>query len=68
MARYLTEAAYRQAIRFRITEAGERSGWQPGQITKVFAAKRLAIGSEKYLKLNTEFGISHEDVQNLRIR
>lgn len=67
-AKYATEAEYRQAIRTKITEAAERSGWPPDRITRRFAAQLLAISSETYRIRNRDFGIAHEDVQNLRIR
>jgi len=68
MARYPTEDDYRLAIHLRITETAARSGWRPEQITKQFAARQLGISPEMYMKQNAAFGISHEDVQNRRVR
>ena len=68
VTKYPTEAAYREAIRTRITEPAERSGWLPEQITKAFVARCLGISTGNYRVKNAAFGISHEDIQNLRIR
>jgi hypothetical protein len=68
VAKYPTEAAYRAAIRTRITEPAERSGWPPEQITKRFVARQLAISMETYRERNKACGIAHEDIQYLRIR
>jgi len=66
--KYPTEASYREAIRTRITEPAERSGWLPEQITKRFVVRQLTISMGTYRDRNKNFGISHEDIQSLRIR
>jgi hypothetical protein len=68
VVKYPTAVEYREAIRIRITDPAERSGWLPDQITRRFAARRLEINPDLYTKKCTAFGISHEDIQNLRIR